>query len=212
MKSSLRQGIVRQFGQPTGLVGRLVGLVMATRPSNRERNRRTIELLEIQPDDRVLEIGYGPGRAIQWAAERAVHGKVVGVDHSDLMHRQAARRNAHAIEAGLVELHIASVDAMPAFDSPFDKVFAVNVYLFWPDPVHALARLAAVMKPRGTIALTFQPRSRGATNEETRRGAERIAESLRAAGFGDVRAEILPMKPVDAVCVLGRLVPDRARP
>ena len=49
------------------------------------------------------------------------------------MHRQAARRNARAIEAGLVELHIASVDALPAFTNPFDKV-AVNVHLFWPDP------------------------------------------------------------------------------
>jgi len=68
------------------------------------------------------------------------------------------------------------------------------------------------MKPRGTIALMFQPRSRGATNEDTRRGAGRMAESLRAAGFGDVRAEILPMKPVDAVCVLGHVVPDRANP
>jgi ubiquinone/menaquinone biosynthesis C-methylase UbiE len=212
MKSSLRQAIVQQFGQPTGLVGRVVGLVVATRRSNRERNRGTIELLDIQPDDRVLEIGYGPGLAIQWAAERAVRGKIIGVDHSDVMHRQAARRNAPAINAGLVELHMASVDALPAFDSPFDKVFAVNVHLFWPDSVRVLARLAALMKPGGTIALTFQPRSRGATNEDTRRGAERIAESLRAAGFGDVRAEILPMKPVDAVCVLGRLVPDRANP
>ena len=82
MKSSLRQAIVRQFRQPTGLVGRRVGLVMATCPSNRERSRRTIELLEIQPDDRVLEIGYGPGLAIPWAAERTVRGRVVGVDHS----------------------------------------------------------------------------------------------------------------------------------
>jgi ubiquinone/menaquinone biosynthesis C-methylase UbiE len=152
MKASRRQAIVRQFGQPGGLVGRLVGLVMATRPSNRERNRRTIELLEIQPDDRVLEIGYGPGLAIEWAAERAVRGKVIGVDHSDLMHRQAARRDAHAIEAGLVELHVASVDALPAFTSSFDKVFAVNVHLFWPDPVRVLARLAAVMKPGGPVS------------------------------------------------------------
>jgi hypothetical protein len=93
---------------------------------------------------------------------------------------------------------------MPALNIPFDKVFAVNVHLFWPDPVRVLARLAAAMKPGGTIALTFQPRSQGATNADTRLGAERIAESLRAAGFGDVRAEILLMKPVDAVCVLGK--------
>jgi hypothetical protein len=67
------------------------------------------------------------------------------------------------------------------------------------------------MKPGGTIALTSQPRSRGATNEDTRLGAERIAESLRAAGFGDVRAGILPMKPVDAVCVLGKRLSARER-
>jgi SAM-dependent methyltransferase len=205
-KTRLREAIVGQFGRPSGLVGRLAGFVMATRPSNCERNRRTIELLAIQADDRVLEVGYGPGLAIQWAAERAPRGKVVGVDHSELMRQQAARRNARAIEAGRVELHVASLDSMPDFDGPFDKVLAVNVYMFWPDPVRALAKLAALMKPGGTIALTFQARSRGATDEVTYRGGERIADSLRAAGFSAVRAEVIPMKPVDAVSVLGRLV------
>jgi ubiquinone/menaquinone biosynthesis C-methylase UbiE len=112
---------------------------MATRPSNRERNRRTIELLRIQPEDWVLEVGYGPGLAIQWAAERAVRGKVVGVDHSEVMRRQAERRNCRAIQAGYVELRTGALDALPVFDGSFDKVFAVNVYMFWPNPVDALA-------------------------------------------------------------------------
>jgi cyclopropane fatty-acyl-phospholipid synthase-like methyltransferase len=180
---------------------------MATRPSNRERNRRTIELLDIQPDDWVLEIGYGPGLAIQWAAERAVRGKVVGVDHSEVMRRQAERRNEREIAAGRVELHTAALDALPEFDGRFDKVLAVNVFMFWPDAVGALARLAALMKHGGTIALTYQPRMQAATSEDTRRGGAQIADRLRAAGFSDVRTEILPMKPVDAVCVLARLTP-----
>jgi SAM-dependent methyltransferase len=206
---SLRDVIVRQFGQPEGLVGRLVGLVMAVRPSNRERNRRTVELLNIQPDDRVVEIGYGPGLAIQWAAARALRGKVVGLDHSALMYRTATRRNARAIKAGRVELHVTSLDTMPPFEAPFDKVFAVNVYMFWPDPAAVLTALASVMEPGGVIALTFQPRNRGATSEDVRRGGERIAASLRAAGFLDARIEVLPLRPIDAVCVLGR-APARA--
>jgi SAM-dependent methyltransferase len=201
---SLREAIVRQFGRPQGLAGRLVGLVMTVRASNRERNRRTVELLQIQPEDRVLEIGYGPGLAIGWAAERAVRGTVVGVDHSALMRRTAARRNARLVEAGRVELHAATVETMPRFPAPFDKVFAVNVYMFWPDPVAVLTALSAVMRPGGTLALTFQPRNRGATSADARRGGERIAESLRAAGFLDVRVEVLPVRPVEAVCVLGR--------
>jgi SAM-dependent methyltransferase len=199
-----REAIVRQFGRPEGLMGRLVGLVMTVRPSNRARNRRTVELLDIQPEDRVLEVGHGPGLAIQWAAERATRGKVVGIDHSALMHHVAARRNAQAIEAGRVELHVASPGTMPPLEMPFDKVFAVNVYMFWPDPVAVLTALALVLKPGGIIALTFQPRHRGATNEDARRGGERIADSLRAAGFLDVGINVLPLRPVDAVCVLGR--------
>jgi ubiquinone/menaquinone biosynthesis C-methylase UbiE len=204
----LRRAIVRQFGHPTGLVGRLVGLIMTTRASNRTRNRRTVELLDIRPDDRVLEVGHGPGLALAWAAERATRGTVVGIDHSLLMHRQAARRNARAIAAGRVQLHVAAVDTLPAFGAPFDKVFAVNVYMFWSEPVGALRRLASVMAPGGTIALTLQPRNRGATNEDTRRVGAQMAESLRAAGFSGVRIETLPLRPVDAACVLGR-APDR---
>lgn len=203
----MRDAIVRQFAAPNGLVGRFVGLVMTVRPSNRERNRRTVEVLHIQPDDRVLEVGYGPGLAIRWAAERAVHGKVVGIDHSALMHRTATRRNARAIATGRVKLHVASPDTLPPFELPFDKVFAVNVYMFWSDPVAALRALSSVMKPGGLIALTFQPRNRGAAKQDARRGGEGIADSLRAAGFLDVRIDVWPIRPIDAVCVLGSPTP-----
>ena len=96
----MRNAFVRQFSRPTGLFGRLAGLIMATRPSNLERNMRTLALADIQPDDRVLEIGFGPGIAIERAAELAKRGKVIGVDHSELMLRQASRRNAIAIAGG----------------------------------------------------------------------------------------------------------------
>jgi len=52
-----------QFAHPQGWVGRLVGTILAWK--NRERNAWTISMLDIQPDDQVLEIGFGPGQAIQ---------------------------------------------------------------------------------------------------------------------------------------------------
>jgi hypothetical protein len=60
------------------------------------------------------------------------------------------------------------------------------------------------MKPGGVIALTLQPRRRGATADDTQAAAKRMAASLEAAGFGEVRTEILEMAPVPAGCVLGR--------
>jgi SAM-dependent methyltransferase len=200
----LRQAIVRQFGRPTGLLGRLIGRVMATRPSNRERNRRTIELLEIQPDDRVLELGFGPGLAIEMAATLARRGTVVGIDHSEVMLRQASLRNRAAIAAGRVQLHLAPAEALPPFTEPFDKVMASNVHMFLDDPVAAFGRWFAITRPGGRVAITHQSRKRAATDADTAQGAERIAADLRAAGFTDVRIETLEMKPVNAACVLGR--------
>lgn len=199
----IREAVVRQFRKPEGVAGRLVGWVMARRPSNRARNRRTIDLLEIQPADRVLEIGFGPGLALGWAAERATQGTVVGIDHSELMVREASRRNGRAVREGRMRLYAGSVEALPGNEGPFDRVFAVNVALFWPDVAAVARRVAAVMRPGGRLALTFQPRQAKATNEAARRGGERLAESLCTAGFEDVRVHVLPMKPVDAVCVMG---------
>jgi SAM-dependent methyltransferase len=202
--SAIQRAIVGQFGHPRGILGAVAGLIMRLRPSNRARNARTLELLEIGPDDHVLEVGFGPGVAAGRAAAVATRGKVVGIDRSPLMVRQARRRNAPAIREGRLELLLGDVDRLPPLPTRFDKVFAVNVYAFWSDPVAVLRGLRGVMRPGGTIALTFQPRRPGATAEDTRRGAERMASSLRDAGFAEVRVELLPMAPVDAACVLAR--------
>ncbi len=202
--SAARSAIIEQFGHPRGLLGAIVGLIMRVRPSNRARNARTVDLLDIRPGDRVLEVGFGPGLAVRRAAELASRGTVVGIDHSELMLRQARRRNARAVQEGRVELLLGSAERLPDLPTRFDKVFAVNVYAFWSEPVTVLRHLRGIVKPGGTIALTFQPRRRGATGEDTRRGAERMAASMRDAGFVEVRVEILPMAPVDAACLLGR--------
>ncbi len=109
-----------------------------------------------------------------------------------------------AIGAGRVELLLGSSERLPDVPMRFDKVFAVNVYMFWNDPESVLRGLCGVMKPGGVIALTLQPRNPGATGDDTRAVAERMATSLGNAGFENVRTEILRMAPVDAACVLGQ--------
>ena len=201
---TIQSALVRQFGKPDGLLGVLAGLIMQVRPSNRLRNLRTLELLDIRSGDRVLELGFGPGLAVKRASELATSGKVVGIDHSALMLREARRRNAAEIRTGRVELLLGSADALPRFEERFDKVLAVNVFMFWEDPVSLLAGLRGVMKSGAVIALTLQPRRSGATVEDTRAAAERMATALRDAGYEAIRKEMMEMAPVAAVCVLGR--------
>jgi ubiquinone/menaquinone biosynthesis C-methylase UbiE len=199
------QWLVSQFGRPSGFWGSVAGSIMAHRASNRERARWTVELLQIRPEDRVLEVGFGPGVAIEHASRAAHRGSVVGVDHSEVMVEQATRRNARAIAEGRVELRLAAVEKLPELEAPpFDKIFAINSVGFWPDPVVQLEHLRELLVRGGTLALTVQPRGRGANEAAVERVAEKLADYLTRAGFVELRREIRPMKPVSAVAVLGR--------
>jgi ubiquinone/menaquinone biosynthesis C-methylase UbiE len=79
-----------QFAHPEGWVGRFVGTILVLK--NRARNAWTISMLDIQSDDQVLEIGFGPGQAIQEIAKLTPNGFVAGIDLSDTMVAQASKR------------------------------------------------------------------------------------------------------------------------
>jgi trans-aconitate methyltransferase len=188
----------RQFHRPTGVLGSVAGWIMAHRPSNVARNRWTVDLLQIRETDHVLEIGFGPGLALEGVARRATKGRVVGIDHSALMVRRAGRRNP------TVELRHGGVELLPPFGEAFDKVFSVNVLQFLPDRSEALGLIRAVLKPGGVVATTVQPRHPGATAAHAQAFAQQLSSEMVDAGFRDVTTERLELKPAPAVCVLGR--------
>jgi uncharacterized membrane protein YdjX (TVP38/TMEM64 family) len=152
-KQTLVMAIRSQFMRPRGFAGWLVGWEMALRSSNRKRNVWAVGLLGVEPTDRVLEIGFGPGIAIRELSRQATHGLVCGIDHSEVMIRQATRRNADAVRAGHVDLRCGSVEHLPAFEEPFDKVLAVNNMGMWRDPGERLKELHSLMRLGGRIAI-----------------------------------------------------------
>jgi len=200
---AVRRFLRAQFGHPAGVWGSIAGRVMAATPSNNDRIRWTLGLLDIKPADRILEIGFGPGIAIALASELAPHGFVAGIDHSDVMVRQAARRNAAAVLAGRVALLQGAAGNLPSFDKPFDKIFTINSLHFWSDPIACLRQLRGSLKPGGLVAVTLQPRSRGATNEATNVIGKELVMNLERAGFSRCRLETKRAQPVSVVCALG---------
>jgi SAM-dependent methyltransferase len=201
LKRRVLRRVVRQFHRPSGVGGRLAGWVMAHRSSNRRRNAWVVSLLDVARTDRVLEIGFGPGIAIREAAARATGGLVCGVDHSEVMLRQARRRNAEAIRAGRADLRLATADCLPSFDGQFDKVLAVNSIGFWDDPAACLRTIRSLLRPGGRIAIASQPRCPGATAQTSCEAGKHIATRLAEAGFSGTQIETLPLKP-PVVCVL----------
>ena len=191
----LIHAIVSQFRRPRGLGGRLAGREMALRGSNRKRNAWAVGILNVQPTDRVLEIGFGPGIAVRELARRAIRGKVVGIDHSEVMLSQARRRNKDAVLAGRVDLRLGSAESLPAFDELFDKVLTVNSIMFWTEPVERLKELRSVMQPGATIAIVRQPRGPGSRALSKESVAEEIRELRAGAGIAAMRADPRDLKP-----------------
>src|SRR5262245_44250899 len=140
VEQRLRRTVIAQFHDPTGIGGRLAGWVMAHRGSNVSRNRWAVDLLDLRPDERVVELGCGPGGALAAIADRVVRGVAVGVDQSSVMIDQARRRNAGAVAGGRVELVCATVEELLPVNGeraradtapgplagPFDAALAVN--------------------------------------------------------------------------------------
>jgi cyclopropane fatty-acyl-phospholipid synthase-like methyltransferase len=162
-----------------------------------------VSLLDIQPSDRVLEIGFGPGLAVARMSEQLSNGKIVGIDHSEIMLKQARKRNAYAIARRKVELRLASVLDLPRDLEPFDKILSVNSIQHWGHATAVLRALRSLMKPGGRIAIALQPRFQGATNEDAYAGGRDMAAQLKEAGFSQVRVELNPMKPISVACALG---------
>lgn len=182
-------GWKRQFGRPTGLLGWAVGHLMAIK--NVEMNQLTAELLDVQPDDHVLEVGFGPGTLIQMLANRATQGCVAGVDLSEVMVKQATRRNRPFITAGRVELRQGTVSYLPYEDSRFTKVCAVNSFHHWPAPEAGLQEVRRVLTEGGLLLLCLRmqlpsPRSLAAPGFTESEVAE-VQELMRRAGFHRVR-------------------------
>jgi ubiquinone/menaquinone biosynthesis C-methylase UbiE len=197
-----RPGTVReQFGNPTGTLGRLIGLVMGLK--NGTRGRWVLSVLALRPSHRVLEIGFGSGHDIQRACRLVSEGSVAGVDHSEEMVRMARRRNAVEARSGKVDLRLGSATALPFGDTQFDRVFSINSVQFWEDLRAGLREVRRVLRPGGRAAIAIQPRSKGATMETTREWGQRLRDAMTAVGFDEIREEMAPLRPVPVVCVLG---------
>ena len=189
-----------QFPHPNGWLGRLVGTVMALK--NRERNIWTIAMLEIKPTDEVLEIGFGPGWAIQEVAKLTTNGIVHGIDLSETMVQQAGKRNAAAIRAGRVVLEQGAEAPLPYFNEKFDKLFSVNSFQFWSNPIGGLKEAKRVLKSDGRIAITIQPMW-AKTEEEVKKVGEELEAQLVQAGFHQIILESKHIKPITTIIGMG---------
>ena len=116
------------------------------------RRRRLVrEAVAAQPEERVLDLGCGPGFYIAELLDQVgVDGAITGVDASGPMLAVAAKRvQGH----DNVELHESDATNLPVPDGAFDAVVSVQVLEYVPDVSAVLAEIHRVLRPGGRVVI-----------------------------------------------------------
>jgi ubiquinone/menaquinone biosynthesis C-methylase UbiE len=121
-----------------------------------ERLRRIVDRLDLQPGERVLEIGCGHGVAATMVCERLGEGgRLTAIDRSRKMVEAAALRNAAFVEAGAAEFLEMDLEHMDLGARRFDRAFAVRVGLFHREPDRARALVEPWLAPGAVVVAVF---------------------------------------------------------
>jgi ubiquinone/menaquinone biosynthesis C-methylase UbiE len=155
-----------------------------------------IEMLDLEPDDDVLDVGCGTGFATTGLLDHlnAVHG----LDQSEHQLEKATEKFA---DDDRVTLYRGDAERLPFRDDTFDVVWSSGSIEYWPNPVATLRDMRRVARPGGQV-LVVGP---DAPNSRVFRWlADRIMlfydeatadRMFREAGFADVEHTVQQARP-----------------
>lgn len=173
--------------------------------------RWTADLMGVDRDDDILEVGFGNGANIQLLAGQAPNGHIIGAEVSETALEMASKRNATAISEGRVVLHlVAPGEALPVDDETLDKACTVATMYVIADPGAVFREMHRVLKPGGLAAVTFPVRETFMRFPPAKAGGFHFHEladleaGFSEAGFTDARTERNDEVRFGAHCMLGR--------
>jgi SAM-dependent methyltransferase len=150
MDEATLQVIASQLRKPEGVAGIETALQMNR--SNRLMNVFAFEAVAPAPGEQILEICMGNGEFVETLTRNDPSIHYVGLDYSQTMIDEAAKRNEELVRSGQAQFVYATADAIPFPDGTFDKIVGVNTIYFW-DPDKELQELYRVLKPGGKLVL-----------------------------------------------------------
>jgi ubiquinone/menaquinone biosynthesis C-methylase UbiE len=180
-----REFIDQHYKTPKGIIGTYIGEKMVRQ--HKTETNWTIELMNVQKGDRILELGCGAGYAIKLILEKDLTQEIVGLDISPTIIVSAKFRNKKAIREKRAKLVQANLNKLPFENENFNSVFSIQTIYFWTDIDTTLSEIYRVLKPDGIVVLTFSD----GKDDDAWEGIRGITENqvipyMKNAGFRDV--------------------------
>lgn len=156
-------------------------------------------VLDLQPDDDLLDVACGAGYLLTESAAHVAH--VAGLDLSEGKVGLARRRLADRITAGTAEIAMGDAGALPWPDGRFTAVSCTDAFPFFPDPERAFAEMWRVLRPGGRVVVDVNPRIPDGTASHEARGLggrfmmwndADVRRLTKTAGLGDVTITHVP--------------------
>ncbi len=156
---------------------------LAARPLEPGR-RRAIDRLQIEPGDRVLLVGAGTGRDLDYLPPGV---DVAAIDLTPAMVRrtdQRATRLGHDLDA-----RVSDARSIPFENDAFDAVLLHLVLSVIPQPARVVAEVERVLAPGGRVSIYDKFIAAGERPSLLRRAVNPLARVL----FADLNRRLEPM-------------------
>jgi ubiquinone/menaquinone biosynthesis C-methylase UbiE len=159
---------------------------------NAKMNAFAVRQLELDPLDRVLEVGFGGGVTLSSLLD--VVSFVGGIDRSREMVDWAKARFAAAVAAGRADFRQGSVEAIPFEAASFGKAFTVNTVYFWRSLDAGFSDIHRVLLPGGRLVVGLLPKEwmdkmGHPADIFTTRTTNEVIAAISKSGFHDAHVE-----------------------
>lgn len=201
----------KQLSRPSAVLGQLV-FAHLWNQHNVALNNLTLQHLNLQSNDHVLEVGFGGGYLLGKMLPILTYGSLAGVDHSKAMVKFCEKRYRPFIQSGKLELQLASAEQLPYADNCFTKVCSVNSIFYWPDAQCAIGEFWRVLREAGLLILCFTSKESLATRNFSTHGLKlyeqnEVVEMMKTVGFRQVKVQPAQDRHRTFWCITGDKLP-----
>jgi ubiquinone/menaquinone biosynthesis C-methylase UbiE len=137
---------------PRGFIGSIVARLMPL--GHAPIYKRVSEVLELQPEDELLDVACGAGYFLKRYASHLK--RIAGLDYSEVMVKIAKNKHKKRISAGTAEIEYGEASHLPWEANKFSVVTSMGSFFAFPQPLESLKEMHRVLRPGGRAVVSIE--------------------------------------------------------